>query len=159
MFNVKRGDITAFTFLTVAVMVIFMFETIIVKPYLDEQGYTYVNFHLCIGLMILFNVYASLYRLVSTDTSTVGLVMPSTRPNSGDWRYCLVCEANSPPRAYHCRNCDRCILRRDHHCIFSGKFCLFLFLSILLIFKICSLLCWTQKLQVSEINTAKNNLN
>ncbi|XP_017462043.1 PREDICTED: probable palmitoyltransferase ZDHHC24 [Rhagoletis zephyria] len=48
--------------------------------------------------------------------------MPATLPPraAGDWRYCLVCEANSPPRAFHCKNCDRCILRRDHHCVFSA---------------------------------------
>lgn len=37
------------------------------------------------------------------------------------WNYCPVCEANAPPRAFHCQTCNRCILKRDHHCMFTGK--------------------------------------
>lgn len=32
------------------------------------------------------------------------------------WTVCSRCEAYRPPRAHHCRVCQRCIRRMDHHC-------------------------------------------
>lgn len=33
-----------------------------------------------------------------------------------DWTICTRCETYRPPRAHHCRICQRCIRRMDHHC-------------------------------------------
>ncbi|XP_075927428.1 palmitoyltransferase ZDHHC3-like isoform X1 [Petromyzon marinus] len=35
---------------------------------------------------------------------------------SESWTVCNRCEAYRPPRAHHCRVCQRCIRRMDHHC-------------------------------------------
>lgn len=32
------------------------------------------------------------------------------------WTVCSRCETYRPPRAHHCRVCQRCIRRMDHHC-------------------------------------------
>ncbi|CDF35606.1 unnamed protein product [Chondrus crispus] len=32
-------------------------------------------------------------------------------------RYCLPCSAPKPARVHHCRTCNACILRFDHHCV------------------------------------------
>ncbi|KAL4618257.1 palmitoyltransferase ZDHHC3-like [Arapaima gigas] len=32
------------------------------------------------------------------------------------WTICSRCETYRPPRAHHCRVCQRCIRRMDHHC-------------------------------------------
>ncbi|GAB6018808.1 hypothetical protein CHUAL_000469 [Chamberlinius hualienensis] len=32
------------------------------------------------------------------------------------WTVCTRCETYRPPRAHHCRICQRCIRRMDHHC-------------------------------------------
>nr|XP_022341576.1 palmitoyltransferase ZDHHC22-like [Crassostrea virginica]XP_022341586.1 palmitoyltransferase ZDHHC22-like [Crassostrea virginica] len=37
-----------------------------------------------------------------------------------DWVKCTKCDQNVPPRARHCNICERCILKRDHHCLFTG---------------------------------------
>ncbi|XP_062580193.1 palmitoyltransferase ZDHHC22-like [Saccostrea cucullata] len=37
-----------------------------------------------------------------------------------DWTKCTKCDQNVPPRARHCNICERCILKRDHHCFFTG---------------------------------------
>lgn len=39
---------------------------------------------------------------------------------------CVVCKMTRPPRAGHCRTCERCVYRLDHHCIWWAGF-LFLF--------------------------------
>lgn len=33
-----------------------------------------------------------------------------------DWTVCSRCETYRPPRAHHCRICQRCVRRMDHHC-------------------------------------------
>lgn len=33
-----------------------------------------------------------------------------------DTNYCKKCASHRPPRAHHCRHCNRCVLRMDHHC-------------------------------------------
>uniref|UniRef100_A0A1B0C063 Palmitoyltransferase n=1 Tax=Glossina palpalis gambiensis TaxID=67801 RepID=A0A1B0C063_9MUSC len=36
------------------------------------------------------------------------------------WRLCSKCEILTPPLSWHCESCDTCILKRDHHCVFTG---------------------------------------
>mmetsp|Transcript_94787 Transcript_94787/g.182144 ORF Transcript_94787/g.182144 Transcript_94787/m.182144 type:complete len:350 (-) Transcript_94787:113-1162(-) len=37
------------------------------------------------------------------------------------YRWCSFCRMVQPPRAKHCRDCDSCILRNDHHCPFVNN--------------------------------------
>lgn len=34
---------------------------------------------------------------------------------------CVICKRAKPPRYYHCRHCQRCVYRLDHHCNFIGN--------------------------------------
>ena len=34
---------------------------------------------------------------------------------------CQFCKIRKHHRSSHCSSCDRCILKRDHHCVFIGN--------------------------------------
>ncbi|KAK6167573.1 hypothetical protein SNE40_021567 [Patella caerulea] len=36
------------------------------------------------------------------------------------WKYCNLCDMQTPPRSHHCKICKVCILKRDHHCYLTG---------------------------------------
>uniref|UniRef100_A0A1I8I7J6 Palmitoyltransferase n=1 Tax=Macrostomum lignano TaxID=282301 RepID=A0A1I8I7J6_9PLAT len=41
--------------------------------------------------------------------------------NGLQWRRCLVCQHDAPPRTHHCPVCRACVLKRDHHCYMTGR--------------------------------------
>ncbi|KAG5883404.1 hypothetical protein JTB14_031293 [Gonioctena quinquepunctata] len=75
---------------------------------------------------VIFFLMIAHIKAVITDPGTIPL--PQTRidfsdihsPDSGcdfvNWTVCARCETYRPPRAHHCRICQRCIRRMDHHC-------------------------------------------
>lgn len=41
---------------------------------------------------------------------------------TGLWRrWCRKCALYKPPRAHHCKTCNRCVLKMDHHCPWTGN--------------------------------------
>ena len=36
-------------------------------------------------------------------------------------RYCALCDLHRPKEAYHCYDCEVCVLELDHHCPWTGK--------------------------------------
>jgi len=43
--------------------------------------------------------------------------------SNGEKRWCRKCSAPKPERAHHCSECNRCILKMDHHCPWLGSKC------------------------------------
>lgn len=112
------NDTSGVVFLITATIVTYLFELFIVVPYVNDNA-PMSYFHMVCGTLILLNILSNLFMLIKTNSSTSNLMLPSIlKPN---WRFCVSCEANSPPRSYHCDICRRCILKRDHHCVFSGN--------------------------------------
>ncbi|XP_066146788.1 palmitoyltransferase ZDHHC20-A-like [Euwallacea fornicatus] len=44
-----------------------------------------------------------------------GLLLETCTP-TGSIRYCCICMHIKPDRTHHCRTCETCYLRMDHHC-------------------------------------------
>ena len=158
MFNRKKHlteSLSSIFFLSM-IFIVFLFEVFIIRPYLLENDQSknsimIINFHLLMAIIIFINTCLNLYLVINTDTSidsivnsninntnfntnTTALPLSSSSSSSSSlspqWNYCYICEANIPPRAFHCKQCNRCILRRDHHCVFTCKFFCFAINSI-----------------------------
>lgn len=117
-------DTFCFLFFLFSIAVTFAFEVTTVVPYVHNGSVIGQLVHSVVGCYFLYNILLSTYLVISTDTSIRSLILPavlSTQDKSNGWRFCPVCESNAPPRSFHCAQCDICVLRRDHHCIFVGK--------------------------------------
>ena len=112
-------------------------NTIIYPSFLSSPSSYSLLFRKCIhytsAIFILHQVLGSLTKLFTVDSSIRGVVLPSTTtslsppspPSAASSRrptqYCMVCECYTPPRAFHCRDCGICILKRTHHCLFAKR--------------------------------------
>ena len=115
----RFGDRAAFVFLVITLFVVMNFELMTVLPLYHVPFSTWWYIHTFCGFFAFINVFANLYFMMATDSTTGSTSLPSVlKPG---WIYCPFCQLNSPPRSFHCHICDTCILKRDHHCIFGGK--------------------------------------
>lgn len=109
-------------FLTLAIPLTYIFELWIVVPALISIDSVFYTFNFVLGTFILFNIVSNMMALILCNTSIIGqkIVRP-TKSGSSLWKFCAICESITPPRSYHCATCRVCILKRDHHCMFTGK--------------------------------------
>jgi len=97
---------------------IVLFEFLVVYPTYYEYYTPFFYWNVAFAVFVLFNIYGNLYKIMSVDASGRSSDLPSIlKPQ---WKYCYICRLNSPPRSYHCTQCDACILKRDLHCVFAG---------------------------------------
>lgn len=79
------------------------------------QGFVVaLTYTLSMGSMGVSHLLAALSNptVVTTTTVPEGIREP---------RFCNLCPGRpwKPPRAHHCRDCDRCVFLRHHHCVSS----------------------------------------
>lgn len=115
------SDFFSMSFILTIVPIIYWFELWVVLPALHENGSLPYTLHFIFGNFIMVNIVGNFTYTVFCDTSTRRDIMPISAANTRDgWRLCTACETLAPPRSWHCPTCNVCILKRDHHCIFTG---------------------------------------
>ncbi|XP_017026576.1 probable palmitoyltransferase ZDHHC24 [Drosophila kikkawai] len=73
---------------------------------------------------VIFNILGNWWLSFKTDTTVNSLPAEQQTPAEGEahlWHYCIACDRLVPPRSWHCRLCQGCMLKRDHHCTISGS--------------------------------------
>lgn len=112
-------DRAAFCFLITCITSVYFFEVFVVLPKLNCYLTFLWYFQSACGLYTILNIFGNLILMMKNDSSVVKVILPSNLMPG--WKFCSTCEANTPPRSFHCDVCQYCVLRRDHHCTFSGS--------------------------------------
>lgn len=100
-----------------------------VVPYILLPKYQFSFYGLCnIGFSswIVSMILLSYYKSIFTPPGSIppgwrpdeesGLLGSPEDPAKPHVRFCTKCNVPKPERAHHCRVCDRCTLKMDHHC-------------------------------------------
>ena len=62
-----------------------------------------------------------LIHIFYLSTSLIDPGTPEPHASSLKGKWCTACKAPKPDRCHHCSTCRRCVLRMDHHCIFTNS--------------------------------------
>jgi len=96
---------------------------VLIIPVLDGSlggSFLVVGFNILVTLMMVSHLRAvfSDPGIVPVSHTPVDLSDQDLNNAKGPngWSLCTKCETYRPPRAHHCRVCQRCIRRMDHHC-------------------------------------------
>lgn len=120
--HVKRflGHIFYLTIAATLIPLTCYFELFVVQPYVVELfslGF-WIHFTLCAFLCI--NIVGNMMYGILTDNSYKGNNIHNSN-NTNDCTYCIVCDCMKPPRSWHCKICNKCCLKRDHHCYYFAN--------------------------------------
>ncbi|XP_058877647.1 palmitoyltransferase ZDHHC7 [Acipenser ruthenus] len=115
------------TYLSVSYADYVIMQYVLIPVYSDSFWFW---FHGVVFNLILLLLLACHFKAVFSDPGMVPLPeaaidfsdlrSQSSRNNDRGscegWTLCNRCETYRPPRAHHCRVCQRCVRRMDHHC-------------------------------------------
>jgi hypothetical protein len=87
-------------------------------PYWWSHGlYQRFFFHLIVGHWLLINTAMHYYLAITISPGFVAdLKKESSAQGELSYTNCLKCNVMRPSRAHHCKVCQKCVVRYDHHC-------------------------------------------
>lgn len=84
--------------------------------------------HMFLFLSISLLAVTSHMRCMLTDPGVVPVGFTPSQmlgdDKGGSMPMCSRCNGFKPPRAHHCSQCDRCVMKMDHHCPVRRRTCL-----------------------------------
>ncbi|KAH8232655.1 hypothetical protein KR032_011327, partial [Drosophila birchii] len=115
-------EVICVTIIVILTPFFYIYDVFYVIPQLLGRFGVIVNAIVCtwISYNILGNLWACCRQTSSVDTLPPELRTP-TKGEEHLWRFCNECQRLMPPRSWHCKQCKCCILKRDHHCTFTGN--------------------------------------
>ena len=105
----------------------YVVSTVVLEPWLGDT--TKYNLLKTSFISISFLAMASHARTMLTDPGAVPLeyqpntLLAAEQGDSNKLSMCSRCNGFKPPRAHHCSQCDRCIMKMDHHCPWVNNWC------------------------------------
>ncbi|XP_022207143.2 probable palmitoyltransferase ZDHHC24 [Nilaparvata lugens] len=112
------GDRFAFLFFILILPLGYWFTLFIVIPTVVPNSPVRYLLHFIWSTFLMISIVSNFVYLVLTDCNASNAIKQAS--NQTHWKYCAVCDCETPPRSWHCDICKICILKRDHHCRFSG---------------------------------------
>ncbi|CAK1603749.1 unnamed protein product [Parnassius mnemosyne] len=97
-----------------------IFEMGVVRPTLIEIykiGVAKQLLHVFLSVFCFINVTGNMIMSIISDCS----INKTRRQFTEDGDFCELCKIQRPPKAWHCKECNVCILKRDHHCFFFSR--------------------------------------
>lgn len=98
--------------ITSVLLVILVFEMVVVPllEILPEENCVFI-ISFAAGVACAYQTRVKADRIIQDSNSTQGLEL-----GEGSGELCTTCRRRAPPKAFHCRLCQTCILRREYHC-------------------------------------------
>ena len=89
---------------------IFELSVVPLLEILPEENFVFV-------LSVIGGMYCGYKTHVTADCiAQEGTLAQGLELGEGSGELCTTCRRRAPPRAYHCRICQTCILGREYHC-------------------------------------------
>lgn len=114
--------------LCVAITIVLVYENALVFyqhlfPYWWFHGfYRQFFFHLIVGHWLVINTIVHYYLAITKSPGfVVDLKKELSTQETLSYKKCLKCGVLRPPRAHHCKVCQKCVVRYDHHCKYFQK--------------------------------------
>lgn len=98
----------------------FMFMMIIIRRHVVAEYKMHLAkhiMHVILSTYCFVNITGNMMLSILTDTSLKNLNIP-IKVNCG---FCEHCNKYRPEYAWHCKTCNVCILKRDHHCYIFNR--------------------------------------
>ncbi|XP_034485354.1 probable palmitoyltransferase ZDHHC24 [Drosophila innubila] len=95
------------------------YEMYYILPELCDVDGKFYKLNCFLAVYFLHNILGNMICCWHTDTSFLTVPKERQQPIASEahlWHLCTHCQMLVPPRAWHCRLCNTCMLKRDHHC-------------------------------------------